>query len=617
MERNRRKSVIAVIAVLAAAFLAFLPSPGNGFTNWDDPAFITENRDILNLSPETVKKFFTTSYGGFAGYVPFVMLTYTVENVLFGLKPRVFHTTNLILHLINCVLVFWFIMLLSRRLPVAFVVSLLFGIHPFRVEAVAWIQGRKDLLFSLFYLAALIAFAKYLENKYMGKGKGRKKYLYFLSLIFFLFSLFSKVAAISLPFALLALDFFISKKIDKASIRDKLPFFALAFLFLVFAFLTIDMGTFEVPEAKIDYLGNIFLLFYSVVFYLFKTVLPMGLSARYPVEISQLASPLFLVLSIGIFAVVCFLLNRFYRVRKNEVTFGILFFLVTLMPTIPFHFVRHPFADRYMYLPLLGLFYLAALYIDDLYYERFRGSKKIKTLLAAGLVVVTLALGTVTWQRCRVWKDSLTLWNNVLEYYPGLSVAYLNRGETYLKMNEMEKAERDLDRALALNPNSADAHSNRGIIYFKRKEYGRALAEYNSVLRADPEHFRTYLNRANVWGRLGRFREAAADYGKALEFKPDFLTAYFYRGFTYRNLGEYGLAIKDFTRMLELDPGDARVLVARARVYRTMGKTESAINDFKESLRIAPDPKVREELLELLKNIATKAPKHEDSQKKF
>lgn len=593
MESNRRNIILAGAAVVLVVILVYFPSLGNGFTNWDDPAFITENPDIRDLSPETVGKFFTTSYGGFAGYVPFVMLTYTVEHSLFGLKPRVYHTTNLLLHLINCILVFWFIILISRKLPVAFMVSLLFGIHPFHVEAVAWIQGRKDLLFSLFYLAALIAFVTYMR-------KGRKKSFYLLSLMFFLFSLFSKVAAISLPFALLAVDFFLSKKIDKDAVRNKLPFFVLAFLFVVFAFLTIDMGSVAVQQSKIDYLDNIFLLFYSVVFYISKIVLPTSLSARYPVEISQLASPLLLAAGTVIFAGVCFLLYRFYRSRKNEVTFGILFFLVTLMPTIPFHFVRQPYADRYMYLPVMGVFYLAALFFHGLYYERFRGSKKTKTALAVTLAVVTFTFGAVTWNRSTVWKDGLTLWNNVLESYPGLSVAYLNRGEIYLKSNHMEKAEKDLDRALALNPNSAHAYSNRGIIYFRRREYRRALGDYNRALQVNPDHFNAYLNRANVWGRLGRFPLAVADYTRALEIKPDLLTAYYYRGFTYRNLGEYGLAVTDFTRMLELDPGDARVLAARARVYVKMGEMAFAINDFKESLRITPDPKVREELLELL-----------------
>ena len=311
--------IIALIAVIVVTAVALAPSLNNGFTNWDDPDFITENPDIKSISFKKIGKFFTTSYGGFAGYVPFILLTYTVEYSLFGLNAQAYHTTNLVLHLINCVLVFWFIFLISQKLPVAFIVSLLFGIHPLHVEPVAWIQGRKDLLFSLFYLAALILYVKYLK-------KGRKKSFYFFALLFFILSLFSKVAAISLPFSLLLLDFFISKKIDKQSIQNKIPFFLFSLLFVFLAFLTFDTGAFAIQASDIDYVNNILLFFYSFIFYINKILLPFQLSARYSMDISQL--PLNLLAGVGIFFVIIFLLYRFYRSERyrHDVTFGILFF---------------------------------------------------------------------------------------------------------------------------------------------------------------------------------------------------------------------------------------------------------------------------------------------------
>lgn len=595
MGPNYLKLPATLILVLAVTVLTFIPSIDNDFTNWDDPTFITENRDIQKLSPESAAKFFTLSYGGFAGYVPFVMLTYTLEYRLFGLNSGVFHTTNLLLHLINCVLVFWFIYLISAKLPVAFIVSLLFGVHPFHVEAVAWIQGRKDLLFSFFYLAALIAYVLYLQ-------KGRKKSLYFLSLVFFVFSLFSKVAAISLPFALLVLDYFILKKIDKETIRRKLPFFILAFLFVLFAFLTIEMGSFTVHSEKISYMDNILLFFYSFAFYIHKIILPIRFSARYPIELSQLAPPFYAVLSIAIFAGVIFLLYRLYRSRKSDVTFGVLFFLVTLMPTIPFHFIRQPFADRYMYLPVIGIFYLGALYFHTLYTGTFANSKKGKVVLITVLIVVTASFSAVSRDRCRVWKDSLVLWNDALESFPALPVAYLARGEFLLEKGLLDEAMKDLNRSVELNPASSPAYVNRGIIFFKKGAYRQAMEEYNKVLLLNPDYFKAYLNRANLWGRLGRYREAIVDYTRALELNPDFLVAYFYRAITYRKLGLFGPAVNDLTRMLELDPGDAGVLALRGKSYKDMGKIEPAIKDYEESLRLRQDPDVQSELLKLKGN---------------
>lgn len=567
MELNKLKTIAAVLLVLIISAVTFLPSLQNDFTNWDDPAFITENPDIREVSFKTIAKFFTHSYGGFAGYVPLVLLSYAVEYALFGLNPEAYHGTNVFFHLINCVLVFWFIYILSQKLPVAFMVSLLFGVHPLHVEAVAWIQGRKDLLFSLFYLAALIAFTRYLK-------KGKPKSLYIWTLVFFLCSLFSKVTALSLPFALLLLDFFISNRGQRPQLKRYIPFFLLAVLFLILAFLTVDTGSFAIPEAKVDYLGNILLFFYSFIFYINKILLPIGLSARYPVEISQLASPFLLVLSIAIFSVLWILLHRFYRTRKHEVTFGVLFFLVTLLPTIPFHFIRQPYADRYTYLPVIGIFYLAAFFLYRLYSERFKGSKKAGIFLLAAFTGLTLTLAAAGWNRCLAWKDSLTLWNDVLETHPNLSLAYLNRGEIYLRKGEMEKAISDLDQAVALNPANAHAYNNRGIYYFRNQQNQKALAEYNKALAVNPHYFNAYLNRGNVWGRLGFYQRAEADYNRALSINPHSFLAYFYRGITYRSLGKLKRAVQDFETALKIEP-DARVEKELFILYKKIKEGET------------------------------------------
>ncbi|HLP46676.1 MAG TPA: tetratricopeptide repeat protein, partial [Candidatus Kapabacteria bacterium] len=461
MNKNQLKSLVPVAVAMIISVIVYVPSLGNRFTNWDDPAFITENPDIQGLSCKNMGKFFTHSYGGFGGYVPFVLLSYALEYELSGLDPGTFHAVNLVLHLINCALVYWFIFLVSRQRWTAFFVALLFGIHPLHVEAVAWIQGRKDLLFSLFYLAALISYFKYRE-------KGEKKIFYYGTLIFFIFSLFSKVAAISLPFALLLLDYFISKSQIRISIRKMLPFFSAAFLFLVFAFLTSVAGSFVIQETHNGYLDNILVFFFSFVFYIGKIFLPVRLSARYPMEIFELMPTFLLFVVLVIFAAVIILLYRLYRIRKYEVTFGILFFLVTLMPTIPFHFIGQPYADRYLYLPVIGIFYLGALFFHNLYIKKSRIWKKGKVLLWIGFILLTFTLGAATWRQCKVWKDSLTLWNDVLESYPTLPLAYLDRGEVYLRMGEMEKALQDLNKSVLLAPGNAHAYNDRGIIYFHR-----------------------------------------------------------------------------------------------------------------------------------------------------
>ena len=541
MNRDQWLSMALATVVLVITAIVYIPSLGNGFTNWDDPAFIIENNDIQNLSWKSMGRFFTHSYGGFGGYVPFVLLSYALEYKLFALNPGAFHDVNLILHLINCVLVYWFILLLSRKHWAAFFVSLFFGIHPLHVEAVAWIQGRKDLLFSLFYLAALIVYFKYKEN-------GEKKIFYYGTFIFFIFSLFSKVTAISLPFVLLLLDYYISKSLSREDIWRKLPFFLVGFFFLVLAFLTGEAGSFAVQETASKYVDNILLFFFSFVFYIEKIFLPIHLSARYPMTIFHLEPLLLSAVVIMIFAVLIILLHHFYQFMKYEVTFGILFFLITLMPTIPFHFVGQPYADRYMYLPVIGIFYLAVLFVHHLYVKSFTAWKKGKVLIWVMSIFLVCILGSASWLRCLTWKDSLTLWNDVLESYPSLPVAYLDRGEAYLRMGEMEKALRDFNQAAVLNPGNAHVYNNRGIIYFYKKQYPQALEEYNKALSIDPGYFNAYLNRGNLWGKLGFYKKAIADYDMAVRLNPYSALAYYYRGISYRNLGDLKQAELDFEK---------------------------------------------------------------------
>ncbi|MCP5105514.1 MAG: tetratricopeptide repeat protein [bacterium] len=582
---NRRAIIPALVVVLTVTAVSFFPALNNGFTNWDDPAFITENPDIRELSLQNTGKFFTRSYGGFAGYVPLVMLSYTLEHALFGMDPGAFHRTNLLLHLVVCLLVFRFIYLLARKWQAAFMVSLLFGVHPLHVEAVAWIQGRKDLLFALFYLAALIAYTRYLE-------KGGKKSLYALALVFFVFALLSKVAAISLPFALLLLDWrrHPQNKINLCNLRNKIPFFLMAVLFVLFAFLSMESGAISTGGGSVDNLGNILLFFYSFVFYIGKVFLPVGLSARYPIEISQLAPVYLLVLSIVIFIAVAVLLYRFSLVKdkKRDVTFGVLFFLVTLMPTIPFHFLKQPYADRYMYLPVIGIFYPVVLFLWHLYHERFRESAKkqlVRVTLVTVIAVVTLSLGYGSWKKCSAWQDGLTLWNDVLSTHPKLSVAYLNRGQIYLHMGKAEAAMADFDKAVAFNPGNAHAYNNRGILYFRRKQYRRALVDYTNALRIDPGYYNAYLNRGNLWGTLGRFREAVSDYDRALALKPGSLVALYYRGLTHRNLGNVDLAERDFKAAIGVNPGYLASYRELLKIYKSQSRHQEA-KEIEEKIKI-------------------------------
>ncbi len=597
--RARLLWFLPVILVVTAA--VYWPSLGNGFTNWDEPVLVLQNPDVQYLNFSSIKRLFTTSYGGLGGYTPIPLLSFALEYHVSGPSPALFHIVNLLLHLVNCLLVFWLLYRLSNQPVIAFVVSLLFGVHPLHVEAVAWIPGRKDLLFVLFYLAALIAYNRFLQLS-SGGGKGKANKFRVLSMFFFVLALFSKAAAITLPLALFLLVYY-HKNLGKKNIPGRPgasltgPGAALAgpgatWVVLVLGYLAVVFlvsGTGSLPGGGEHggVLSNLGMFFYSFVFYIGKTLLPLGLSARYPAGLPGMSPLTFL--NIALFILAAAAVYRFHKTSKYIVGFGASFFVVTLLPTQAFHFLGQPYTDRYMYLPMVGLFYLGAVCFHR-YVSRSRGKGRTGAVIpAAVLGAVVVFMGVLTWTNCTYWKDSFTLWNHVIRVQPGLSVAYLNRGDVYFSRREPAKALADFKRAVELDPGSFQAFNNLGIIYYNQKKYRPALEAYNLALRANPGYGEGYFNRANLMGRIGALKRAAADYGRALQLNPRMYRAYYFRGVTLRKLSRFPEAAADFTRMLELNPADVTAYFERADTLAVMGQPAEAEKDYKKALRLNPN----------------------------
>ena len=217
---------IALLLVLVASAITWFPSVKNDFVNWDDIIYIMNNDMIHSFSLENISKIFSTYWMG--NYHPFAILSFTFDYQFFKITPQGYHFHNMVLHLVNTALVYFFCFhLMNRRVGIATVAALLFAVHPMHVESVAWISERKDLLYTMWFLMALIAYLFYCRNKdfkYLG-----------LSLILFLFSLLSKAQAVTLPLSLLALDYFLNRKFTVKTLAEKIPFFLLSLVFGIIA----------------------------------------------------------------------------------------------------------------------------------------------------------------------------------------------------------------------------------------------------------------------------------------------------------------------------------------------------------------------------------------------
>jgi len=542
---KKYRALIPLAVVVLITVAAYSPSLRNDFTNWDDAELVVANTRIRNLSSANVGEIFSASYGGFGGYTPLVFLSYAVDYHFFGLDPRAFHAVNLLLHVLNCLLAYAILYLLCRRASVSLAGAVLFSLHPLHVEAVAWAQGRKDLLFSLFYLAALACYLLYLQ-------RGRRRGYYLAALLLFVLSLLSKVTAISFPLILLLLEYHASKKIDRSSLVRATPFAAAAVAVLTLAFLTNAAGAPTSPAESASYLSHLGLFFYAFVFYAAKAVLPVGLLARYSVDIGR--QPQQLVLNLALFAVVTGLIYWAYKRRAPAATFGLAFAVLTLAPTLLFHFAGQPYADRYMYLPLLGLIFIPALMFASPLDRRGPAKPGKPWAWRVGLALVAALLGAQTWGLCGVWRDSLTLWTHVVEKDPENATAFLKRGEALDTAGRTAEALADFDRAAGLDPRDYKLFNNRGVVYFREKRYDKAMADFDRVVYLNPFFGMGYINRGILWGRLGRFDRAVKDFSTVLVLDKKSYSAYYYRGLAFKELKKFDAAAQDLETAYRLKP---------------------------------------------------------------
>jgi len=320
------KTKTALAAILALAFISFSPALKSGFTNWDDAGYVTNNPLIKNFSPENIGRVFTSLHKGL--YKPLTLFSFAVEYRLAGLNAAVYHGTNLAFHLANCALVYLIASELGCAALSALVLAFLFAVHPMRVESVAWIAERKDMLYSFFFLAAFAAYLRW--------TKTGAKTLYRLSLGFFALSLVSKPQGLALPLALILADYLAQRKINKETLAEKLPFFALAFAFGAAAYLSVKTEGVYFKRPDFLFLDNCKVAAYGLLAYLRRAVWPVNLSAVYPYP-QKISGSLPLAFESAPWLAFLILAAAFYAARKNKkIIFGLAFFLVSVAPGLQF-----------------------------------------------------------------------------------------------------------------------------------------------------------------------------------------------------------------------------------------------------------------------------------------
>jgi tetratricopeptide (TPR) repeat protein len=567
---NKNKEWLLAALILLVTLISFTPVLKSDFVNWDDDVNVTLNPNVQKLSGESLKNMFSTTVIG--GYTPLTTLSFAVETSLFGMKPGVYHFNNLLLHLLCTLLVFIFLKRLGASLFVVFVTTLLFGIHPMRVESVAWITERKDVLYSFFFLLSLISYLAFYQQK--------KKVWYFLALLAFVFSLLSKIQAVALPLVLMLIDYYHEKRFTLRQLWNKTPFFILSLATGVAGILLLSReGSLE-TSSVMPFAQRIFIGTYSLIVYLVKAVVPYQLSAIYPNP--ETLNFLFFASAV----LVVLLVAAIYKSGKyrNDLVFGSLFFLANVIFMLQIVGAGQAFlADRFTYLAYIGLFYLIARALNPLWNGRWK-----PVLLGAGIVILA-GFAFLTWNRAGVWKNSETLFTDVIRKYPDVAMAHNNLGLWYRDNNQNEKAVEAYTRAIAINPMGHLGYNNRGEVWFEMGKTEEALEDMNKAVSLNPDYSKAWSNRGALRGSRKEYDQALLDLDRAIGLDSGNLQAYINRLLVHYNLGNYEKAAEDATTCLSLSPGNADVMNQRGLCYDKLNRNQEAMNDFIQSILLNPN----------------------------
>jgi Tfp pilus assembly protein PilF len=538
---------------------------------------------------------------------PLTWLTFGLDHAVWGTRPIGYHLTNIVLHAANTFLVAVLAARLQeqanglskglsgKRHSIAAVclTAALFGAHPLRVESVAWISERKDVLCAFFYLLSLLSYVAHTDGSDQGRGSRYSPSRSFVfSFLFFCLALASKPMAVTLPVVLLLLDWYplgrtASRSDAAACVREKIPFFALSVIVSLITVFTQKAAGYMTYMNYLSLSTRALVAMQSIEAYVVKIILPIDLLPLYPypdrvsIASSEFFLPVIFFISVSI---VCLL-----YVRTSKIAFAACaFFIVALIPTLGIVQVgAQPMADRYSYLPSIGPCLLIGVAAGRLWDSRatsLRGARIIRGTLALAAIGYILVLSYQTTRQIAVWKDSITLWSAVIDREPRLlPIAYSNRGIAYKDRGAIAQALADFNTAIALDPKSAFPYVKRGIIYGEQGFYARSINDFTLALAADPWSADAYIGRGLSRERLELLDDALSDYNAAVALRPGSGDAHFNRGVVYERMNLPVQAADDYTRAIEINPYDASAYFYRGSLYGRQGALESAIRDYEKA----------------------------------
>ena len=564
-----RRELLICLFLIVATLLVFGQVRNYEFFSWDDLGYVRDNPAIqAGLSCKSVVWAFSTTRVGL--WLPVTWLSFMLDFELYGLNAGGYHLTNLLLHLANTLLLFLVLKRMTGALYRSAFVAALFALHPLHVESVAWVTERKDVLSTLFWMLTLWAYTRYVDTPSLHR--------YLLALLAFSLGLMAKPMLVSLPFVLLLLDYWPFDRLQYGQVYsadlqakesmdfhgkrlpyhrllwEKVPFFIFSAACSVVTFFAQKSAKAVASLDGMSVTTRFANALVSYVKYMGKMVWPRNLAVLYPHPGDSL--PLWQILGAGLLLTAISVLVIWAARRHHRYpAVGWLWYLFTLVPVIGLVQVGlQAMADRFTYVPLIGLFIVIAWGVPELM-KRY-GHRQI--LLGVGSMAVLTGLSISSWFQVRYWENSITLYEHAIQVTTNSYLPHLNLGVALFDLGKIDEAISHYQEVLRIKPNNAEAHNNLGVAVIKLGKIEAAIAHYLRAIQLEPQYAEAHNNLGNALAEQGKLNEAITYYSQALKIKPTYVKAHNNLGVALARQGRFDKAIARFKKALELQPDYAQ-----------------------------------------------------------
>ena len=590
---NKTHNYLIYIVLAIITFIAFEPVIHNGFINFDDDIYIYQNSHITSgLKVENIVWAFTNIHA--YNYHPLTSMSHILDCQLYGLNPGAHHFTNLLIHIANALLLFTVLSRMTKRVWASAFVVALFALHPMHVESVAWASERKDTLSAFFWMLTLLFYSYYTERQRAG---------YYLSaLLAFSLGLLSKPMVVTLPFVLLLLDYWPLGRFQTGQVGrrviEKIPFFAISAILSFVTYMVQRKVELVKTLSSYSLPWRIENAIVSYVIYIGKMFWPVRMSIFYPhpqgsIPLWQAGGAILILLVITFLAL--------WKLRqKPYIAVGWLWFLGTLVPVIGiFQVGLQGYADRYSYIPYIGLFIIIVWTVSDIPAQ----SNWRKVIFCLSAVIIFSALGVKTWIQAGYWHNNESLYKHSIDAVENNWWAHEMLGNAYVSMDSGGQAVIEYKQTLQIDPENVGVQHSLARVYLETGDANEAVKLYENFLLPLPQEInepdaaneslspnlfskthsvveQMYINTntdfAIALARQGNIDEAARRYKEVLRISPDSLTAHRNLGDIFYQKGQIDRAVKQYAAVIQLEPNSAAEYKQLARALGHSGRLEES-----------------------------------------